>query len=275
MPRQLLIKILNKEFPFTLKDTPAANELKSQLPFKVDMTKLNDNEIYYKFDNSFTTNIKSVGTINSGDIYLYQSDYLVLFYKTFTTLYSYTEIGSLTSTDGLEDAIGSTSIVSVEWGIKSSTTPTTTTPTTTTPTTTTPNTTTPNTTTPTTTTPTTTTPTTTTPTTTTPTTTTPTTTTPTTTTPTTTTITTTTPTTTTPITTTPTTTTPTTTTPTTTTPTTTTPTTTTLTNTTLTTTTTTPTTTNISNSSQTHGSNDEYFDIFKKSNFQLQFLFET
>ena len=117
------IKIGDKEFPFTLKDTAVANELKAKFPLEVDMTKLNDNEIYYKFDSSFTTNTKSVGTINVGDIYLYQSNYLVLFYKTFTTSYQYSEIGSLSSTDGLAEAIGSKSTVKVEWLARNTNTP--------------------------------------------------------------------------------------------------------------------------------------------------------
>ena len=112
------IKIGDKEFPFTLKDTAVANELKAKFPLDIQMTKLNDNEIYYKFDSSFTTNTRSVGTINIGDIYLYQSDYLVLFYKTFTTSYQYSEIGSLSSTDGLAEAIGSNSTVKVEWFVR-------------------------------------------------------------------------------------------------------------------------------------------------------------
>ena len=96
-----------------------ANELKAKFPFEVEMTNLNDNEIYYKFDSDFTTNRKSVGTINTGDIYLFQSDYLVLFYKTFTTTYQYSEIGSLSNTDGLADVIGSNDKVKVEWCVKS------------------------------------------------------------------------------------------------------------------------------------------------------------
>ena len=119
------IKIGDKEFPFTLKDTAVANELKAKFPLEVDMTNLNGNEIYYNFDSSFTTNTKSVGTINIGDIYLYQSDCLVLFYKTFTTSYQYSEIGSLSSTDGLAEAIGSKSTVKVEWLARNTNTPST------------------------------------------------------------------------------------------------------------------------------------------------------
>ena len=114
------IKIGDKTFPFTLKDTAAANELKQKLPLKLQMTKLNDNEIYYQFTNEhFTTNTKNVGTINIGDIYLYQSNYLVLFYKTFSTSYSYSDLGTLTDTNGLAEAIGSSSSVLVEWCLNS------------------------------------------------------------------------------------------------------------------------------------------------------------
>ena len=95
-----------------------AKELKDKFPLEVEMTKLNDNEIYYRFDSSFATNTKSVGTINIGDIYLYQSDYLVLFYKAFTTSYQYSEIWSLSSSDGLAEAIGSNSRVKVQWLIR-------------------------------------------------------------------------------------------------------------------------------------------------------------
>ena len=109
------IKIGDKIFPFTLKDTKAANELKNKLPIKLQMAKLNDNEIYYQFNEKFTMDTKNVGTINAGDIYLYQSDYLVLFYKTFNTSYTYSQIGSLTDPNRLAEAIGSGSSALVEW----------------------------------------------------------------------------------------------------------------------------------------------------------------
>ena len=112
---QYYIKINDKEFEFEFKDTEVANQIKSKLPFTVKMTNLNGNEVYYQFSGeSFTPNHKAVGTINMGDIYLYQSNYLVLFYKTFTTSYSYTEIGKLKDATGLDTIIGSSDI-EIEW----------------------------------------------------------------------------------------------------------------------------------------------------------------
>ena len=37
------IKIGDKEFLFTLKDTVVAKELKAKFPFEIEITKLNDN----------------------------------------------------------------------------------------------------------------------------------------------------------------------------------------------------------------------------------------
>ena len=108
------IKIGDKTFPIQFKDTSVSSELKAKFPFTIKMNNLNGNEVYYNFDQTFTTNTKSVNTINIGDIYLYQSNCLVLFYKTFSTSYSYSEIGSLTSTEGLAEAIGSQNIT-ISW----------------------------------------------------------------------------------------------------------------------------------------------------------------
>ena len=82
------------------------------------MNNLNGNEVYYYFDESFKTNQQSVGTINQGDIYLYQDKCLVLFYKTFTTTYTYTKIGKVINPEGLDTLIGSDN-VEVMWFIKS------------------------------------------------------------------------------------------------------------------------------------------------------------
>ena len=96
---------------FELENTEFANQIKSKLPFTVKMKNLNGNEVYHEFNENFKKDEKSINTINTGDIYLYQSNCLVLFYKSFSTSYKYTEIGKLKEPIQLENAIGSGDVV--------------------------------------------------------------------------------------------------------------------------------------------------------------------
>jgi hypothetical protein len=108
------IQIGEKQFPFTLEDNSAANKLKEKMSIKLKMSGDINHEKYYQFSDTFPTDTYSPGTIETGDILLYQNDYLVLFYETFTTSYSYTRLGKVTSTNGLKEALGSGD-VTVNW----------------------------------------------------------------------------------------------------------------------------------------------------------------
>ena len=115
---QYYIKIKDKEYQIELESNETASQIKSKLPFTISMINLNGNEVYYNFVESFKTNQQSVGTINKGDIYLYRDNCLVLFYKTFTTTYTYTKIGKIINPEGLDTLIGSDN-VEVMWFSKS------------------------------------------------------------------------------------------------------------------------------------------------------------
>ena len=93
-------------FPASLLDVPAAQELLAQLPLTLDMKELNGNEKYFYFDSGFTAESERVGKIQSGDLMLYGSDCLVLFYDSFSTPYSYTRLGAIDDPAGLADALG-------------------------------------------------------------------------------------------------------------------------------------------------------------------------
>lgn len=87
-------------------DSPCAQQLLSKFPLTVTMSELNGNEKYYRFSESFSSNPENAGSISTGDIMLYQSDYLVLFYETHNTSYTYTRIGYITDATGLKEAVG-------------------------------------------------------------------------------------------------------------------------------------------------------------------------
>ena len=49
----------------------------------------------FRFNESLPANASNPGTIQTGDLMLYGSNTLVLFYKNFSTSYSYTRIGRI------------------------------------------------------------------------------------------------------------------------------------------------------------------------------------
>ena len=104
--RSITVTINGKSYTAVLYDNKTADELYSRLPLELDMNELNGNEKYYNFSDSFTTSSKAAGHISKGDIKLYGDDCLVLFYDSFSSGYSYTDIGYIENTDGLEDALG-------------------------------------------------------------------------------------------------------------------------------------------------------------------------
>jgi hypothetical protein len=111
MTNTLKIKVGSKEFTATLLDNPTATAFKSMLPLTINMTELNGNEKYFDLPKSLPTNASNPGTINTGDLLLWGSNTLVLFYETFPTSYRYTKLGKIDSPTGLATALGSGNII--------------------------------------------------------------------------------------------------------------------------------------------------------------------
>src|SRR5215216_3698686 len=82
---KMKIKIGNSTFTATLYDNATVTAFKSLLPLIVNMVELNGNEKYADLSPSLPTNATNPGTIQNGDLMLYGSSTLVLFYKTFST----------------------------------------------------------------------------------------------------------------------------------------------------------------------------------------------
>lgn len=93
-------------FAVTLEDNPTARAFVQQLPLSLDMPDLNDNEKHVRLPHGLPTKATQPGTIHMGDVMLYGSDTLVVFYKTFPSSYSYTRIGRVTKVEGLVEALG-------------------------------------------------------------------------------------------------------------------------------------------------------------------------
>ena len=102
----ITITVGDVAFPATLNDSPAARQLLTMLPLTLDMQELNGNEKYYYLDSSLAAESERVGSIETGDLMLYGTDCLVLFYDSFTTPYTYTRLGALDDPTGLAEALG-------------------------------------------------------------------------------------------------------------------------------------------------------------------------
>jgi hypothetical protein len=110
MSNTLVIKVGDKEFTATLLNNPTASALKAMLPLTMNMTELNGNEKYFRFSKNLPTNESNPRIINSGDLMLWGSNTLVVFYETFSTSYSYTKLGKIDDPTGLAAALGSGNI---------------------------------------------------------------------------------------------------------------------------------------------------------------------
>lgn len=93
-------------FAITLADTEAAREFAAMLPFTIDMPDLNNNEKHAELPKSLPTNASRPGTIRNGDLMLYGSQTLVVFYLTFNSSYSYTHLGRVDDPADLPQALG-------------------------------------------------------------------------------------------------------------------------------------------------------------------------
>lgn len=107
---KMKITIGSTVFKATLSNNPTATAFKAKLPMTINMKELNGNEKYFDLPNALPANASKPITIQNGDLMLYEDNTLVLFYKTFSTAYSYTTIGRIDNTSALVAALGSGSV---------------------------------------------------------------------------------------------------------------------------------------------------------------------
>ena len=107
---KIKISVNGKIFDATLENNSSTQELVKKLPLDVEMTELNGNEKYFKFNENFPSADKNIGEIHAGDLMLYSSSYLVLFYKNFPTSYNYTRLGKIENPESLSEILGSDNV---------------------------------------------------------------------------------------------------------------------------------------------------------------------
>lgn len=91
--QKIEILVSGKAFSVDLFDTGSAKALTTLLPMEVTMQELNGNEKYIYLSDSLPVAEKQPEYIHAGDLMLFGSKCLVLFYRDFPTSYRYTPLG--------------------------------------------------------------------------------------------------------------------------------------------------------------------------------------
>lgn len=106
VPTRIWMTVREQRFAITLADTKAAREFVAMLPLAIEMPDLNSNEKHATLSKPLSTDTIRPGNIHTGDLMLYGSHTLVVFYRSFPSPYSYTRLGHVDDTSGLEKAVG-------------------------------------------------------------------------------------------------------------------------------------------------------------------------
>ena len=100
------IQINGKNFSATLEDNPTARAFAEKFPLEAEANELNGNEKYFYLDTDLPSDAVNVKQIHAGDLMLFGSNCVVLFYKDFATGYSYTRLGKLDNPADLAKTLG-------------------------------------------------------------------------------------------------------------------------------------------------------------------------
>lgn len=104
---QITVTINDVPFTATIEDTEGGQELLARLPLTLSMEELHGNEKYCYTGEPFAGEQHVPQTIEAGDLMVFGSDCLVLFYETFANGgWSYQRLGRIDDPTGLADACG-------------------------------------------------------------------------------------------------------------------------------------------------------------------------
>ena len=104
--RAISVSVGGKRFAAVVENTATGRAFLEKLPLTISMNELNGNEKYYRLPERLPSSDQNVGTIHTGDLMLYNGNCIVLFYRDFSTSYSYTRLGRVENPAGLAEALG-------------------------------------------------------------------------------------------------------------------------------------------------------------------------
>ena len=103
--QEMTVETGGRKFRAVLYDNETVRALQERLPMTLDMEELHGNEKFYYLDEELPSNSENIGNITAGDIMLFGSDCLVLFFEDFSTSYSYTRIGHIEEEEKFVNAL--------------------------------------------------------------------------------------------------------------------------------------------------------------------------
>lgn len=106
---QLLIN--GQTFDLTLADNATGADFARLVPLSLHMQDHLANEKFATLPTALTQNDSKIGTIQVGDVLLWQGNTLVIFYESFDSGYRYTRIGKINNPQGLKQALGQGDVV--------------------------------------------------------------------------------------------------------------------------------------------------------------------
>ena len=103
---RMWMTIGERRFAITLADTEAARAFVAMLPLTLDMEELNGDEKKNELPGPLPTDASRPGTIRNGDLLLWGSRTVVVFYLSFESSYAYPRLGRVDDPSGLPQSLG-------------------------------------------------------------------------------------------------------------------------------------------------------------------------
>lgn len=103
--QKMKITVGNRVFTATLENNATAAAFKALLPLSLNMHDVNRNEKAFDLSSDLPTADANPRTIRTGDLMIWSSRTVVVFYKSFSTPYSYTRLGKIEDPQRLAEAL--------------------------------------------------------------------------------------------------------------------------------------------------------------------------